>query len=77
MRNGGCHARHLKGSGHHLALAVGRLRHLRAQSLHVRRVCHRYAEPRGGIEQRFRSDFVSAQLREICIARDGDGGTHR
>ncbi len=77
MGNGSCHARHLKGSGHHLTLAVGRLRHLCAQSFHVRRVCYRDAELRGSIEQRFRTHFVSAQLREVCIARDDDGSTHR
>src|SRR5580704_9578244 len=77
MGNGGCHPRHLKRSGHHLTLPVGRLRHLRTQCFHVRRVCYRDAEPSGSIKQRFWAHFVSAQLREICIARDHDGGAHR
>src|SRR6202044_922327 len=48
-----------------------------AQCFHVRRVCYRDAEPSGSIKQRFWTHFVSAQLREICIARDDDGSAHR
>src|SRR5271156_6275749 len=77
MGDGGCHPRHLKGTGHPLTLAVGCLRHLCAQSFYVRRVRYRDAEPRGSIEQRFRAHLVCAQLREVCITRDDYGSTHR
>ncbi len=60
VRNGGGHARHLEGARYYLPLTVGRLRHLRAQGLHVRGVRYGDAETRGRIEQRFWSHFISA-----------------
>ena len=72
-RDGRRHARHLERRYQHRTLPIRRERQRLAQ---FHRVARGDAELRSGIGQLLRAHIVYPQLREICIARDGDGAPH-